>query len=90
MKSLKERFLEKIDKRSDCWLWKGQIIYGYPRFYIKNKMHRANRISWKLFYGYIPGKLKVISKCGNKICVNPGHLFVGNLKNAMELYWGRQ
>lgn len=82
-KTLLERFNERwvLEPETGCWLWISRLNKnGYGRFYTESgKIERAHRVSYQLHVGPIPEGLQVRhSYCGNKLCVNPSHLTVGN------------
>jgi len=81
MKTLEERFLEKVEKGSkpdDCWLWMGATLEGYGIMRdVGRQMLKAHRFSYELHKGPIPKGLYVIHSCDVRRCVNPNHIRVG-------------
>jgi len=72
------RFLSKIDRQQTCWLWLGRKNHaGYGLFDVGATTERAHRMAVRIFSGKnLPANRVVDHLCGNRSCVNPGHLEV--------------
>ncbi len=76
-KSQLERFTEKIQINTGCWLWMGCILKsGYGQGYWDGGKEYAHRISHAIYKGEIPKGLQIDHLCRNRKCVNPEHLEV--------------
>ncbi len=70
-----QRFLSKIRKLNNCWVWQGtKSKNGYGLFRLYNKNILAHRLSYELFVGEIPKNLQTDHLCRNRLCVNTNHL----------------
>ena len=84
VRSLEDRFWEKVDKRGpdDCWEWTGaRREFGHGAIFSGDSEStapalKAHRVSAQLAGMDIEG-LVVRHKCDNPPCVNPAHLETG-------------
>jgi hypothetical protein len=77
------------DLNSGCWLWAHSLNFdGYGRIGVKRdgraKLIAAHRVSYEAFHGPIPDGLWVLHKCDTPTCVNPRHLFLGDVRDNMS------
>jgi len=81
-----KRFNEKVDKTSDCWLWKAaKDKDGYGKFKMNRKDYQAHRASWEISIAPINPGMCVLHRCDVPSCVNPDHLFLGTrLENNQD------
>lgn len=77
-------FWQKVEKTGDsrgCWVWKGRLTRaGEPSYHFQ----QAHRVAFALFYGAVAPEMSIFHGCGNKKCVNPEHLVVGEPVLAVE------
>lgn len=85
MKSVEERFWEKVKKTDYCWIWQAGKQHGYGVFSIDGKPQKAHRVAWFLTHGYYPEPpYQVNHRCNNPPCVNPEHLYEGTAKQNQQ------
>lgn len=73
-----------------CQLWLGSTGSGYPRPRIDGELAMLHRLSYAHRYGpipaYDPRGLIVCHSCGNRLCINPQHMYLGFAKdNALDM-----
>lgn len=66
-----ERFMARVDKSGDCWIWTG---YKNSKGYGKWNKWYAHRFSYVQLIGPISDGLQIDHLCLNTSCVNPAHL----------------
>ncbi len=69
------RFLSKIAKQGDCWVWTGTAnSKGYPYLRVGSAMIGAHVVAHELFVGRVERGDQVHHECLNRLCVCPTHL----------------
>jgi hypothetical protein len=78
IRSLEERFWEKVDASGDCWLFTGtKDNHGYGNIDRGGRglgNAKAHRVAYELLVGPIPEGKELDHLCRVHACVNPDHL----------------
>jgi hypothetical protein len=78
--------MTKLLDDSACWIWQGQVSNsGYGRLkQVQDdktvKMVSAHSASYRAFIDPIPEGCLVKQHCGNRLCINPDHLELMQVK----------
>jgi rRNA maturation endonuclease Nob1 len=89
--SAESKFLSKIVKNANnkgCWYLKSDDGSKFKtEFYLNKKKFIAKRFSYEYFCKKVESGLKVLCKCGDKLCINPKHHFAGNGKDHIQILY---
>lgn len=75
--STQARFLQKVDKAGECWVWTStKDRMGYGKFWVRGlqKSLLAHRVAFMWYVGPIPKGFDIDHLCRNPSCVRPDHL----------------
>lgn len=83
--------LYDVKAATECWEWKGaKDRNGYGIYVDEDDREKAHRLAY--MYGLklceLPDKLEVVQRCGNKLCVNPYHLYSPNFEEVKHMIDG--
>jgi hypothetical protein len=85
---IRRKFWRLVEDGPYCWIWKGTVSHGYGQYDITTHVTvRAHRYAWEQFFGEIPPRTYVRHECGNRLCVNPAHLYLGGNSRNGSNFW---
>ena len=75
---LTEKQARKTERTSDGHLlWTGALANGYPAIKQGSRTVYLRRAVWEETRGPVPEGAVVICTCGERTCIEPGHLALG-------------
>jgi hypothetical protein len=81
LRVLTKNFMEKIERRDECWIWTGAVTSQNPdtgsvgiRVPRTRESRSLHAYAHELLLGKVPDGMRARSGCGNWLCVNPEHL----------------
>lgn len=85
VQDLQTRFMRKIDRTGECWLWTGaRNSDGYGSVNVAGVIKLAHRVAYGLFREPTPDDKQVCHTCDTPACCNPDHLFIGVILDNMQ------
>jgi hypothetical protein len=79
------------EPNTGCWLWLGrESRFGYGMVYTHRapkggcRYKHAHRLSVEAFHGPIPDGIDVCHTCDTPGCINPAHLFLGDVSTNLR------
>ncbi len=84
-----ERFMKKVVKgqlsEDPCWIWEGgRNTGGYGTFNSGFKNMSAHKFSYEYHKEKVPNGRSIGKTCGDKLCVNPDHMFITERKAILK------
>lgn len=74
LEDAKRRIKEGIEiDAAGCWVWKKLTVNGSAVMNIHGKRVHLRRYLYISKYGALPATERLITACGHKGCINPGH-----------------
>jgi hypothetical protein len=86
------RVVMNIEDDGECWTWKGAVNHaGHPIIHLRQSVfgHKGcftvRRYVFLLTNGFLLPRQPIGCTCGDKLCVNPAHLFQSTVSKVAKL-----
>lgn len=80
-----EAIKDRCEECGDCWIWQGACTQqGYPIFrpFAKSPCTLVRRAAFELAGGKLKERVPLVTKCGEKKCVNPSCIVESTTKKV--------
>ena len=86
------RVVDKIDDDGECWMWAGALSNeGHPIIHLRQPVYghtgclTVRRFVWLLTHGILQPRAPIGCTCGEKLCVNPAHLYQSTVSKVGKI-----
>ena len=86
------KVVTQIEDDGECWIWTGSVSQqGHPIIHFRQPIYghkgcmTVRRYVWLLQYGVLRPREPIGCTCGEKLCVNPAHLFQSSAQKVAKL-----
>ena len=79
------RILEQTVEEGECVIWTGYVgASGHPMIKMHDGCRLVRREVFRLCCGNLVPRQPIATRCGERCCVNPAHLFASTISNICK------